>query len=114
MKSFIPNTYQIFNTSIIFAIVLFLNFKCQGQSCLKLPTNFKSYSEANTQIKKSTFKLTENLPIGKSSWIIYANYYSCDGKYGYLFYTTNKGEYIHENVPYSVWKQFKTANSSET
>jgi len=85
----------------------------KSQSCKDLPTKFSSYRQAVNSIKGSKFILTDQLPDGKSSWIKSANYYSCDGYNGYLIYRTEKGkEYIHEKVPISVWKGFKTANSS--
>ncbi len=100
---------------VYFAILFFLltSSMAKSQSCKDLPERFYSYSQAINSIEKSTFKVTDRLPNGKSSWIVSADYYSCDGNYGYLVYTTDKGKrYIHEKVPTSVWNEFKTASSN--
>ena len=100
---------------IFFLLIFYLIFIFSGESqpCRNLPIKFNSYNHAITSIQNSSFIFRDELPYGKSSWIRNANYYSCDGVYGYLVYTTNKGSrYIHEKVPLKVWKEFKTAGSS--
>ena len=82
---------------VFFALTFFLLIggTVKSQSCKGLPDKFDSYSQAISSIENSTFKLNDKLPYGKSSWIASANYYSCDGNYGYLVYTTDKGkEYV--------------------
>lgn len=94
-------------------ILCMISLGCNSQDCKELSTSFDSYTEAVDAIKDATFNFTDKLPFGKSSWIMSANYYSCDGKTGYLIYTTDKGrEYIHEKVPLNIWKAFKNAPSS--
>ena len=62
--------------------------------------------------KAALFKVQETANTASSSWITSANYYSCDGKKGYLIYTTNRGyQYIHKGVPIEVWEEFKNAPS---
>lgn len=96
---------------LLFSCVCLIS--CDAQDCKDLPSSFDSYNEARDAIKDVTFILTDRLPSGKSSWIMSANYYSCDGKTGYLIYTTDKGkEYIHEKIPVSIWKAFKNVPSS--
>ena len=88
---------------------------CHGQDCNKLPNVFTSYSRAITLVQNSTFKIQEAANTSGSSWITSANYYSCDGKTGFLIYTTNRGyQYIHKGVPVEVWKEFKNAPSKGT
>ncbi|MCA2854238.1 MAG: KTSC domain-containing protein [Chitinophagaceae bacterium] len=101
---------QIFLT---LTFLLLIGVSVKSQSCRQLPDKFYSYSQAIQEIKNTTFKYTDNLPYGKSSWIINASFYSCDGSTGYLVYTTDKAmEYIHEKVPIRVWTEFKNASSS--
>lgn len=96
-----------------FIFCLLFCTQVQSQSCTNLPEKFYSYTEAISAIQKANFKTTDQLPFGKSSWIKNANYYSCDGYYGFFVYTTDKGkEYIHEKVPMKVWIEFKNASSS--
>ena len=40
-----------------------------------------------------------------------ANFYSCDGKQGYLILKTSKMNYIFKSVPINVWSNFKEASS---
>ncbi|MCA6444157.1 MAG: KTSC domain-containing protein [Bacteroidetes bacterium] len=101
---------QIFLT---LTFLLLIGVSVKSQSCRQLPDKFYSYSQAIQLIKSATFNSTDKLPYGKSSWIISAAYYSCDGSTGYLVYTTDKAmEYIHEKVPIRVWTEFKNASSS--
>jgi hypothetical protein len=101
---------QIF---LIITFFLVIGNSAYSQSCKQLPVKFYSYSQAIQEIKNATFKYTDKLPYGKSSWILSASYYSCYGSTGYLIYTTDKGrEYIHEKVPTRVWREFKNASSS--
>jgi hypothetical protein len=94
-------------------IVLGFVFTSYSQPCKNLPVSFTSYSQAVKAIKAADFSLTDKLPDGKSSWIVSANYYSCDRVTGYMIYSTIKGsEYIHEKVPIRVWNEFKNAASS--
>lgn len=50
---------------------------CNAQSCSELPTSFINYSEAIQAAGSAEFKYTDQLPTGKSSWIVSASYYSC-------------------------------------
>lgn len=93
--------------------MLLISESVKSQSCKDLPSKFYSFSQAINAIQNSTFKSTDKLPYGKSSWIASATYYSCDGIFGYLLYTTDKGnEYLHEKVPKRVWTEFKNSSSS--
>ncbi len=95
----------------VFALLFIANV-CISQ-CNTLPSKFSSYSQAAKAINNTSFTTTDRLPDGKSSWISSANYYSCDGSYGYMIFTTAKGgKYIHEGVPVNVWNSFKNAPSS--
>ncbi len=99
--------------SLSLAFTLVINGTAFAQTCKDLPDNFSSYNQAIKAIRSFGFKITDKLPYGKSSWIVNATYYSCDGETGYLVYSTDKGkEYIHEKVPLRVWREFKTASSS--
>ena len=98
---------------LIITFLLLIGGSVNSQSCKQLPDKFYSYSQAIQEIKNATFKYIDNLPYGKSSWLMSASFYSCDGSTGYLVYTTDKGrEYIHEKVPMRVWTEFKNASSS--
>ena len=97
---------------IIISLLSGAILSCTGQHCKNLPTTFSSYSQAITLVQSSTFKVQETANTASSSWITSANYYSCDGKKGYLIYTTNRGyQYIHKGVPIEVWEEFKNAPS---
>ena len=98
---------------LFFFLCLLISNAVKSQSCKNLPDQFYSYGEAIRSIQGSTFETTDELPHGKSSWIKSANYYSCNGNFGYLVYTADKGKkYVHEKVPIKVWSEFKNAKSS--
>lgn len=98
--------------NLIIYLLLYISFSACGQvDCNKLQSNFKSYSEAENKIKKTKFTLSESVNTSKSSWIRGAYYYSCDKKFGFFIIKTDKQNYIHKDLPISVWNGFKNANS---
>ncbi|MEJ7830585.1 MAG: KTSC domain-containing protein [Segetibacter sp.] len=80
-------------------------------NCDKLPTQFSSYDHAVSKIKSSLFKIKEEANASKSSWIRGASFYSCDGNTGFFILQTAKQDYLYSNMPYSVWTEFKNAES---
>jgi len=102
MKRFFP---------ILFLLLLGVSQIAFSQDCSKLPTSFTSYAQASQLIKSSTFKMHESVNTSKSSWVRGASYYSCDSQKGFLIIKTDKGEYIHQNLPVETWNAFKKASS---
>lgn len=93
-------------------LLLFISSSAFAQvDCNALPINFTSYSDAVFKIKNAKFNFTENINISRSSWVKGASYYSCDGKVGYLIIKTDRQNYIHKNLPVSIWNSFKKASS---
>lgn len=87
-------------------------FSCRTKgSCDKLPTQFSSYDQAVSKIESSDFKIKEEANTSKSSWIRGASFYSCDGNTGFYILQTDKQDYLYTNMPYSVWTEFKNAES---
>jgi hypothetical protein len=82
-----------------------------SQDCKLMPAHFTSYNAATAWVKKASFKFTDNVNTSKSSWIRSASYYSCDGKTGFFIFSTDDMEYIHANMPVSIWNEFKHADS---
>ena len=76
-----------------------------------MPAHFSSYEATTSWVKKASFKFTDKANTSKSSWIRSASYYSCDGKTGFFIFSTDDKEYIHANMPISVWYEFKQAES---
>ncbi|MCG2760595.1 MAG: KTSC domain-containing protein [Candidatus Delongbacteria bacterium] len=96
--------------------ILVFSFSCSKDkqnisNCSQITTPYKSYEEANNTVESVDFKYKDEVNTAKSSWIRGAQYYSCDGSTGYLVYQTDKKEYIHQQVPIEVWKEFKNAES---
>ncbi len=94
--------------SIILSTIL---FSCNGQDCSKIPQTFQTYAEAKRTIAATNFALTENLNTSKSSWIRSAQFFSCDSRKGFMIFKTDKEEYIHQDLPISIWNNFKQAVS---
>ncbi len=99
---------------IIYAFVFFFLSASCSTDCDKIPSTFKTYSEAISAIKGATFKLKESVNTDKSSWIRGASYYSCDGELGYFILKTDKNEYLYSMVPIEIWNGFKEASSFGT
>ena len=105
------------NTKIFFAFIVLLAFifnSCsQKTSCDQLPETYSTYAEAVRQIKSAQFKIKESVNTSKSSWIKNASYYSCNEKIGFFIFETAKKEYLYSDMPYSIWLEFKNAESLE-
>lgn len=98
--------------SICFALTI---SSCKTKdSCDKLPAQFSSFDQAVLKIKSSDFRIKEEANTSKSSWIRGASFYSCDENTGFYILQTDKQEYLYTNMPYSVWTDFKNAESLGT
>ncbi|QXP69372.1 KTSC domain-containing protein [Polaribacter sp. R2A056_3_33] len=98
------------NKLLLITFLLFM-LSCKGQDCETLPLTYTSYSEAVKKISSATFNFTDSVNTSSSSWIRNANFYSCNGRHGYLILKTAKKNYIFKNVPKQVWYNFKEASS---
>ena len=93
------------------AFILFSWSICKAQVCDKLSVPFGDYESAVSLIQKSSFEVSDTCDTSKSSWIVAAEYNSCDGIKGFFIVSTRRNKYIHQNIPIVVWKGFKKANS---
>ena len=94
------------NTILILAFLLL--FSCKQYK--ELPDHFKNYDEAVELVKDKNFEVEETTDTSESNWIYSAIYRGNEDK-GYLILEMKRKEYIFENVPYSVWQDFKDAES---
>jgi hypothetical protein len=95
---------------IFLSISLVTLFRCE-RKVTDNGKSFRTYKEAVQYVRNTKFKITEYLDTSKSSWIRGASFHSSDGKSGYMIIETDKKPYIHEGVPLSIWKGFKSADS---
>lgn len=102
--------YSVLKNITVFCLFL-STLSCKGQDCAEIELLNKSYKEALSEIRLTSFNLTEKLNTN-SSWIESIEYYSCDEVTGYLIMVTKKEkQYIHKGVPVNLWHRFKNANS---
>lgn len=101
---------RFFKLSFIFSI-LAIGISCGDKDCSLLNESFDDYENALQAIKSSDFKFSDDCDTSKSSWIYDAEFYSCDGKTGYLIIETKSKKYIHSGVPIGTWNEFKNADS---
>ncbi|MDC6407142.1 MULTISPECIES: KTSC domain-containing protein [Maribacter] len=101
---------RIFKLSFIISILV-IGISCGGKDCSLIDGSFENYKNALQVIKSSDFEFSDNCNTSKSSWIYDAEYYSCDGKTGYLIIETKSKNYIHSGVPIGMWNEFKKADS---
>lgn len=84
------------------------------RSCADLPRTYSSYEEVIDQVRSSTFVIAEEQNTAESSWVRGAEFYSCDGTTGFFILRTDDQDYIHTNVPLSVWHEFRETSSFGT
>lgn len=95
----------------IIAFLIFITVSSCGNNCEDIPHNFSNYKQAKDVVLSSDFKLTDKADVSGSSWITSAKYFSCDGLSGFFIIETGNRTYIHKNMPYEVWENFKNADS---
>ena len=96
---------------LLLCLIVLLSISCNTQNCSELKENFTSYEQAKKTIETTKFAFSDNCNTSKSSWILGAEYYSCDNINGYFLIETKKETYIHKNLPKEIWIEFKNADS---
>ena len=96
---------------IFFVLITLVSLSAYCQDCRDLPNRFASYVQAKSLIKNSIFKITECVNTSKSSWVKSAHYYSCTGRTGFFIIEAKGRSFIHANMPFTIWQQFKRASS---
>ena len=94
-------------------ILICANFSCAQpkQDCKNLPEQFTTNNNARVQIQNAYFNISETTDTKKSSWIEGLSYFSCDGQSGFLIMIARGKSYIHQNVPFNIWREFSQAKS---
>jgi hypothetical protein len=95
----------------IIAFLIFMTVSSCGNNCKQIPNSFSNYDQAKEIVLSSNFKLTDIADVSGSSWITSAKYFSCDGLSGFFVIETGNRTYIHQDMPYEVWGNFKNADS---
>ena len=93
---------------LLFSVIL---FSCKQNS--ELPKQFSSYDEAVNKVENANFSIVEEAETeGKSenNFIESAKYYSNDNVNGFLILNFNCKEYIFDEVPITVWNDFKSSD----
>jgi len=98
------------NYFIKFFIFIILT-SCTSKDCSLLPGSFPSSEDGLNTVESANFNFNDQVDTSESSWIRGAGYYSCDAKTGFLILITDSTSYVHQEVPLSVWENFKNANS---
>ena len=96
---------------LVFSFITLLSIPCNSQNCSDLKEDFTSYEQAEKSIENTNFTFSDTCNTSKSSWILGAEYYSCDNKNGYFLIKTKKRTYIHKDLPKGIWNEFRNADS---
>lgn len=91
--------------------LFFLLIGCNSENCLSLPESFNSYEQTIELIEHSKFQIHDELTQINSSWIDKVEFFSCNKEDGFLIVSVNGKKYFHQNVPISVWENFRIAAS---
>ena len=107
------NIKKFYNNSMkkIIAFLIFITIASCGNNCAEIPNSFRNYDQAKEIVLSSNFKLTDKADVSDSSWITSAKYFSCDGLSSFFVVEMSNRTYIHQDMPYEVWENFKNADS---
>ena len=98
--------------SLFASLLLLIFISCKDNSS-NLPKQFSSYDEAVNKVENASFSTVEEAETeGKSenNFIESAKYYSNDDVKGFLILNFNGKEYIFDEVPITVWNDFKSSD----
>lgn len=95
----------------IISFLIFITIASCGNKCKQIPNSFSNYDQAKEIVLNSNFKITDKADVSGSSWITSAKYFSCDGLIGYFVIEIGNKTYIHQDLPFEVWENFKNADS---
>ena len=99
-------------TYLLIAFISLISISCNAQDdCSDMKESFATYEQAREKIEKTNFYFQDTCNTSKSSWILEAQYYSCDNQRGYFSIRTKRKTYIHKNLPKALWIDFKHAES---
>lgn len=96
---------------LISLVITGLYSNAQEENCSGQSENWKSEKKVLAGIENINFNTNETLQPDGKSWMISANFYSCDDQYGYLVVKSDNKTFVHHNVPISVWRSLKEAKS---
>lgn len=96
---------------IISYLLVFIFLQSCSENCKEMPNSFSSYEQAREMVLTSDYKIEESADVSDSAWITSVLYLSCDGVNGFFVIKTNRKTYIHQNMPYQVWQNFREAES---
>jgi len=85
----------------------------QNTTCDSLPEIFQNKAIALDQIRAAKFRFTQQFEIVRPSGFQGANYYSCDGKNGFLLVKNDNQNIIFKDVPTKIWEEFIQSNNME-
>ncbi len=105
------NSNMKYIKQLLIVSITLLSLSCNSQECSELNKDFTSYEQAKKSINSTNFTFSDKCNTSKSSWILGAEYYSCDNQNGYFFIRTKKKTYIHKDLPKEIWNEFKNADS---
>ena len=110
MKSLKKNPTKSTSKSIVLWVMILVAISCKQHDCSELQSQFISYQEAENIIQSTNFPYLDNCNTSKSSWILEADFYSCDNVTGYFLFKTKKNSYLHKDMPKALWIDFKKAD----
>lgn len=79
----------------------------------ELPKTFTSYSEAIAEVRGADFNTEEEISISDSEFINSAEYRADNKDQGFLILDLSGKEYIYDNIPVSVWEDFKKSKDKD-
>lgn len=102
----------MFNNSLklVLIIVCFTQISCVWD-CESLVKEKSTYFDAVSDIRRSNYLYEDGFLSPESSWILGAEFYSCNYSDGYMIIQTSGGDYLYSNVPRDIWKDFKMSDS---
>ena len=91
--------------------LIFITIASCSNKCEDIPNSFSSYDQAKDVVLSSKLLRSEEADVSGSSWITSAKYFSCDGMVGFFALEIRRKTYIHQDMPYEIWENFKNADS---
>ncbi|MEZ4908985.1 MAG: hypothetical protein R2771_15405 [Saprospiraceae bacterium] len=78
-----------------------------SSDCNNVPHMFPNFKYAQNYIRSLDWNLIDNVKFDGNSWILGAEYYSCDEITGYFIIKAAHKSYIHDSLEVELWNRFK-------
>ena len=98
---------------IILSVLLLFSSFTENGNCEQLIRKARTENYDISVLGSFHFETKDSFETLSNRGVQEAYYFSCDGSNGYLFIKTHEKSIIYQQIPFTIWKSFKMAETPE-